>query len=317
MGGWRSWTKGLVVVLAAWLAAAVFLGAGAASASQDEADRLVAAINASRSSLAGAGALRPASDLAAVAARQAAAMAAAGAIFHNQELGTQVTGWEVVGENVGVGPDVDTLHAAFVDSPGHRANLLDARFTEIGVGIARSGDSLWVVEVFRQPAAPAAAGTPAAATADAPAPAPAPAPKRVAAPKPAAAPAAGPAVAAAGPARQPAPVAAPAPSAEPPSVVAPDVVAEQAPSRWGEVRLSPTAPAAPARRPSPALSASDPAPARTGAGWAAGAAAVALAARPAAIATALWLAVALLTVDHLRRRAATGLRVAGLSLQAA
>lgn len=42
---------------------------------------------------------------------------------------------------------------AWMDSPGHRANILDLRLTEIGVGIARSGNTAryYAVQLFGQP----------------------------------------------------------------------------------------------------------------------------------------------------------------------
>jgi hypothetical protein len=317
---WRRWSwTTVVVLLTGWLAATLLLGAGSATASaSDEAAQFVAAINGSRASLAGVGALQSKSDLTDVANRHAAEMAAAGSIFHNPALGSQVSGWEVLGENVGVGTDVAGLHQAFLDSPAHRANLLDGRFTEVGIGIAHTSDSLWVVEVFRKPVAPAAAApapvasTPTAAPAAAPAPvaAPAPAPKRVVAPRPAPAPAP---VAVVAPAPAPAPVVeTPAPAPEPvpaPVVFAPtaDELADQAAAHWG---------AGPAAHvPTPAVVA---AVATTHAGTVAPSTTSPLL-DPKLAATALWLTVAALTVTHLRRRPATGLvaRPAGLSLQAA
>jgi peptidoglycan hydrolase-like protein with peptidoglycan-binding domain len=59
-----------------------------------------------------------------------------------------------------------------MNSAGHRANVISARFSQVGIGSATSQDGrLWVVEVFRAPAA-----APARQAAPAPAPAPAAAP---------------------------------------------------------------------------------------------------------------------------------------------
>ncbi len=44
-----------------------------------------------------------------------------------------------------------TAHLELMASPGHRANILDRRFTEVGVGIAQQGDSYWVTQVFVSP----------------------------------------------------------------------------------------------------------------------------------------------------------------------
>lgn len=49
-------------------------------------------------------------------------------------------------------PTADTLktiHDRLAASPEHRANMLDPRFTHLGVGVARSPDGrVWVVQVF-------------------------------------------------------------------------------------------------------------------------------------------------------------------------
>ena len=92
------------------------------------------------------------SDLVAVARRQAARMAAAHRMYHNPNLTSEVTGWRAVGENVGVGPDVASIHNAFMGSSSHRANILSSTFTEVGVGTARGSDGqLYVSQVFRRP----------------------------------------------------------------------------------------------------------------------------------------------------------------------
>jgi hypothetical protein len=119
------------------------------------------------------------SDLVAAARRHAARMAARGDIYHNPNLGSEVGGWRSLGENVGVGGDVESIHNAFMNSSGHRANILDRTFTEVGIGTATSADGrLYVTEIFRLPS-----GTTAA-----PAPAPAPKPAVSTRPRPATAP---------------------------------------------------------------------------------------------------------------------------------
>ena len=45
--------------------------------------------------------------------------------------------------------NVDYSHRAFMESPGHRANILEPRFTKIGLGVYRSaGGAFWVTEMF-------------------------------------------------------------------------------------------------------------------------------------------------------------------------
>jgi hypothetical protein len=73
-------------------------------------------------------------------------------LYHNPNLGSAVRNWQAVGENVGRGGDVPSLHQAFMNSPSHRANILDRDFTEVGVGTYVDGNGiLWVTEVFRRP----------------------------------------------------------------------------------------------------------------------------------------------------------------------
>jgi hypothetical protein len=93
------------------------------------------------------------SDLVTVARAQANRMADSNTLYHNPNLTTDVTDWRSVGENVGYGPDVPSVHAAFMASAGHRANILDTDYTEVGVGVVERDGRVWVAEVFRLPQA--------------------------------------------------------------------------------------------------------------------------------------------------------------------
>lgn len=89
------------------------------------------------------------SDLTAIARNHSQSMAEDETIYHNQNLPNQVPGnWTALGENVGMGPSVQSIHNAFMDSPGHRANILDPDYTEIGIGVAIRDDTIYVTEVF-------------------------------------------------------------------------------------------------------------------------------------------------------------------------
>ena len=88
-------------------------------------------------------------DLTAVAEHWAAALAEASDIAHNPNLAHEVPGsWTSLGENVGVGYSVTSLHSAFMASKGHRANILGRGFNQIGIGLALRSGQLFVVEVF-------------------------------------------------------------------------------------------------------------------------------------------------------------------------
>ena len=59
--------------------------------------------------------------------------------------------WTKIGENIGEGNVTpDTMMDLWMNSTGHRANILDPDFTELGVGIDDSGTTLWV-QVFGRP----------------------------------------------------------------------------------------------------------------------------------------------------------------------
>ena len=58
-------------------------------------------------------------------------------LYHTpgDRLTSKVTNWSTLGENVGVGNYVPELHKAFMDSHGHRDNILYSGFTHVGVGV--------------------------------------------------------------------------------------------------------------------------------------------------------------------------------------
>lgn len=85
-------------------------------------------------------------------------MASEGRLRHNPRVGEQLpVEWSRWGENVGWasnagGKDLATvtrrLHRGFMDSDGHRANIL-GRFNQVGVGIALDrNDTMWATMVF-------------------------------------------------------------------------------------------------------------------------------------------------------------------------
>jgi hypothetical protein len=132
-------------------------------------------INASRAA-AGLASVSVHSDLVPDARAHSAEMMAAGNIYHTSPLSAVASGWEALAENVGAGPSVDSLHAAFMASSGHRRNILgDYNYVGIGVSQSDSGQ-LWVTVIFMRKGAPAPPPTTTTTTTVAPAPAPAPEP---------------------------------------------------------------------------------------------------------------------------------------------
>jgi hypothetical protein len=151
---------------------ALAVAAPAANASSEE-SQFVSLTNSARGSH-GQRSYSVASDLVSLARRHSQEMAAKHSIYHNGNLGSDVSGWHAVGENVGMGGSASSIHNAFMNSAPHRANILDTDFTQVGIGTAYDDKGvLYVTEVFRQPS-----GT-------APAPAPAPRPTAKPAPRPA------------------------------------------------------------------------------------------------------------------------------------
>jgi uncharacterized protein YkwD len=75
-----------------------------------------------------------------------------GRLNHNPNLGRdileRVGPWWVVGENVGCGADADHLHAMWMRSSGHRANILRGQYDTVGVGAAYHRGCLWATVVF-------------------------------------------------------------------------------------------------------------------------------------------------------------------------
>lgn len=121
-----------------------------AHADGDAAAELTSLVNAERAA-AGLPGLQVAGDLVEVATRHSSRMAAAGDLHHNTNLTTEVANWQRLTENVGRGPDARTIHDALMASPSHAANIRDPKVSQVGVGVTRSGDDLWVTQVFRLP----------------------------------------------------------------------------------------------------------------------------------------------------------------------
>lgn len=72
-------------------------------------------------------------------------------LFHStsEQLRRRVNGkWTLLGENVGVGGGVSSLHTAFMNSPVHRANMLNSDFDHIGVGVVNAKGRMWVTVLF-------------------------------------------------------------------------------------------------------------------------------------------------------------------------
>ncbi len=144
--------------------------ASAASTPAEAEQRLLDAINRERAG-AGLGALVMESQVTDVARGWAGAMAGGDTLAHNPSYAQQITGERVrAGENVGytvktgasLDELVDRLHTSFMNSPGHRANVL-GDYNAVGVGATLTpGGKLWMtVNFVLRPYAPAPPAPPA------------------------------------------------------------------------------------------------------------------------------------------------------------
>ena len=72
-------------------------------------------------------------------------------LLHHQsetDLRRRVVNWSTLGENVGVGATVDSLHSAFMGSPAHKHNILYSTFRHSGVGVRKVDGRMWVTVLF-------------------------------------------------------------------------------------------------------------------------------------------------------------------------
>jgi len=55
------------------------------------------------------------------------------------------------GENLGLGRSPAAIQTDLMNSPGHRANIVSRRFTEVGIGAAQNTSGLYITQIFRAP----------------------------------------------------------------------------------------------------------------------------------------------------------------------
>lgn len=85
-----------------------------------------------------------------VARKHTREMTGANLLHHTTEtnMRRRITNWVLLGENVGVGGTVDSLHVAFMNSPSHRENVMHTSFRHVGIGTRHAHGRLWVTVVF-------------------------------------------------------------------------------------------------------------------------------------------------------------------------
>jgi hypothetical protein len=137
----------IVLVLAALVTGAATARPARASSSEDAITGMLNHERAAR----GLPRLATRGALVKVARAQARRMAARNRLYHNPSLARDVKNFRWVGENVGYGPSVRSVHVAFMNSPAHKANILDTDYTQVGLGVVVRDGRVWIAEVFRQP----------------------------------------------------------------------------------------------------------------------------------------------------------------------
>lgn len=112
-------------------------------------------INSERS-LEGIGKLSLDPELSKVALKHTWEMVNRSDLYHtpSDKLRRRVTNWTILGENVGVGGGVSSLHDAFMNSPDHAANVLYTTFQHLGVGVVKKAGRMWVTVIFEAVADP-------------------------------------------------------------------------------------------------------------------------------------------------------------------
>jgi uncharacterized protein YkwD len=108
-------------------------------------------INAARAN-AGRGALQFDTGIQHVAVNWSDEMARTQTLRHNPNYGNQILqyrNYRTAGENVGRGYEQGSLFQAFMNSPGHRANIESGAYSHVTVGcLTDGGGQLWITQNF-------------------------------------------------------------------------------------------------------------------------------------------------------------------------
>ncbi|GAA3071674.1 hypothetical protein GCM10020254_14360 [Streptomyces goshikiensis] len=122
-----------------------------------EAAEVIRLVNIERGQ-AGCGALTANARLTQAAQSYTEVMARSGELSHTGPDGSTMSGrisatgykWSATGENIAKGQaDAAAVVDAWMKSPGHRANILNCNFTEIGVGVQKAGGPWWTQDFAR------------------------------------------------------------------------------------------------------------------------------------------------------------------------
>ncbi|MGK2946960.1 MAG: FG-GAP-like repeat-containing protein [Acidimicrobiales bacterium] len=150
----------LLALVLAWSGLTLITAAPATASTATDESQFLTKLNQERV-LRGLPALVSDSKLAPTSRSWSANMGSQNRLYHDPNLAAVAASvepnWRGVGENVGVGYGVQSLHDAFMGSPGHRANVLSSKFNRVGIGVAYANGKTWVTVRFLQ--GPAIAGS--------------------------------------------------------------------------------------------------------------------------------------------------------------
>ncbi|MFF9982190.1 CAP domain-containing protein [Streptomyces erythrochromogenes] len=134
-------------------------GGGGGTVNGDAESAVLALVNKERAA-AGCGALTSNPKLSAAARGYSDTMARAGVMSHTGPDGSTMTSrveaagykWSNLGENIARGQaDADAVMKAWMNSSGHRANILNCAFKEIGIGVHKGDGGPWWTQNFGAP----------------------------------------------------------------------------------------------------------------------------------------------------------------------
>ncbi|MFG2292757.1 CAP domain-containing protein [Streptomyces sp. NPDC048603] len=131
-------------------------GSGGGTVNTSAESAVLALVNKERAA-AGCGALTSNAKLSNAARAYSDTMARAGVMSHTGPDGSTMTSrveaagykWSTLGENIARGQaDADAVMKAWMNSPGHRANILNCSFKEIGIGVHKGDGGPWWTQNF-------------------------------------------------------------------------------------------------------------------------------------------------------------------------
>lgn len=134
---WQFPLVALVAVLALVLSSCLSVGQ----------DHALSTLNSSRRQ-AGRSSLHLQGDAHAKAQVWAEKLARENRLYHSKLSSGIGVRWCSLGENVGYGAHTSAIQASFMRSSGHRANVLSTKWYGVGIGVAKNGSRVFVVQVF-------------------------------------------------------------------------------------------------------------------------------------------------------------------------